>query len=173
MTSANHARLSAILTVSNKRQIRPKVLPGGDLNVKILIDFMKRLVRGRETRVVLILDTLHMHHSKTAEKWLTDNDETIAVFRLPSYSPELRHDELLNASLKQHVTQVVPARNELALRRAAIGTLRSFQKQPERDRNHFGQKDFTYAIRAQSFRAGSIRQPSRLRRAEGVQFKKP
>ena len=53
-------------------------------------------------------------------------------FYLPSYSPELNPDELLNADLKQRVTKIAPARTKTALTRTAIGALRSIQKQPER-----------------------------------------
>jgi hypothetical protein len=64
---------------------------------------------------------------------------------LPSYSPELNPDEMLNADLKQHVTKAAPARNKIALTRTAIGALSSIQKQPGRVESYFGQKDVAYA----------------------------
>jgi hypothetical protein len=64
---------------------------------------------------------------------------------LPSYSPELNPDELLNADLNQHVTKAAPARNKIALTRSAIGALRSIQKQPDRIESYFSQKDVAYA----------------------------
>jgi transposase len=69
----------------------------------------------------------------------------IQVFYLPSYSPELNPDELLNADLKRRVTKAAPARNKIALTRTAIGALRSVQKQPEQVEKYFGQKDVCYA----------------------------
>jgi len=101
-------------TVTNKGQMRWKVFSSA-LNAKILIRFMKRLVHGRNKRVFLILDNLRVHHSKAVKKWLTENEDKIEVFYLPSYSPELNPDELLNAELKQRVTKVAPARTKLAL----------------------------------------------------------
>jgi transposase len=106
---------------------------------------MKRLVHGRKQRVFLILDNLRVHHSKAVKKWLAENQEKIQVFYLPSYSPELNPDELPNADLKQRVTKAAPARNKMALTRTAIGSMRSIQKQPERVREYFGQKDVCYA----------------------------
>ena len=67
------------------------------------------------------------------------------VFYLPSYSPELNPDELLNADLKRHATKAAPARNKIALTRTAIGALRSIQKQPARVESYLGQKDVAYA----------------------------
>lgn len=144
LANANRSKLSVISTVTNKGEMRWKVFAGA-LNAKVLIGFMKRLVHGREKRVFLILDNLRAHHSKVVKKWLGENADKIAVFYLPSYSPELNPDELLNADLKQHVTKAAPARNKIALTRTAIGTLRSIQKQPGRVKNYFGQKDVAYA----------------------------
>jgi transposase len=86
-----------------------------------------------------------VHHSKAVKKWLKENADKIAVFYLPSYSPELNPDELLNADLKQRVTKAAPARTKTALRRTAIGALRSIQKQPEKVERYFEQKDVCYA----------------------------
>jgi len=144
LANANRSKLSVISTVTNKGQMRWKVFSGA-LNTKIMIGFMKRLVHGRQKRVLLILDNLRVHHSKAAKKWLAENEEKIQVFYLPSYSPELNPDELLNADLKQHVTKAAPPRNKIALTRTAIGALRSIQKQPSRVQNYFGQKNVAYA----------------------------
>ena len=130
--------------MTNKGQMRWKVFSGA-LNAKIMIGFMKRLVHGRQKRVFLILDNLRVHHSKAVKKWLGENADKIQVFYLPSYSPELNPDELLNADLKQRVTKVAPARTKLALTRTAVSVLRSIQKQPGRVENYFGHKDVCYA----------------------------
>jgi transposase len=144
LANANRSKLSVISTVTNKGQMRWKVFSGA-LNAKVLIGFMKRLVHGREKRIFLVLDNLRVHHSKAVKKWLKENEDKIQIFYLPSYSPELNPDELLNADLKQHVTKVAPARNKIALTRTAIGALRSIQKQPGRIETYFGQKDVCYA----------------------------
>jgi hypothetical protein len=77
--------------------------------------------------------------------WLEENEEKIQAFYLPSYSPGLNPDELLNADLKQQVTKAAPPRNKIALTRTAIGALRSIQKQPDRVESYFGQKNVAYA----------------------------
>jgi transposase len=142
--NARREKLSVISTVTNKGQMRWKVFSGA-LNAKVLIGFMERLVRNRDRKIILILDNLRVHHSKPVKKWLAEHAEKIEVFYLPSYSPELNPDELLNADLKQRVTKAAPARNKTALTRTAIGALRSIQKQPERVESYFQQKDVCYA----------------------------
>ena len=142
--NAKREGLSVISTVTNKGEMRWKVFSGA-LNANILIGFLARLVRQRKEKIFLILDNLRVHHSKSVKRWLADNTERIEVFYLPSYSPELNPDELLNADLKHRVTTAAPARTAKALTRTAVGSLRSIQKQPARIQSYFQHKDVNYA----------------------------
>lgn len=144
--NARREGLSVISTVTNKGEMRWKVFSGA-LNAKILIGFLARLIRQQTGKIFLILDNLRVHHSKLVKAWLAldDNKKKIEVFYLPSYSPELNPDELLNADLKHSVTTAAPARTAKALTRTAIGSLRSIQKQPTRIQNYFQHKDVRYA----------------------------
>jgi len=136
--------LSVISTVTNKGEMRWKIFSGA-LNAKILLDFLKRLTRQRDRKLFLILDNLRVHHSKPVKQWLAENADKIEVFYLPSYSPELNPDELLNSDLKQRVTTAAPARTKRALTRTAERSLRSIQKQPQRIQSYFQHKDVNYA----------------------------
>lgn len=142
--NARREGLSLISTVTNKGEMRWRIFSGA-LNAKLLIDFLKRLVRGSDRKIFLILDNLKVHHSKMVKQWLAENKKSIEVFYLPSYSPELNPDELLNADLKQRVTTAAPTRTKQALARTAIAAMRSIQKQPERVRHYFKHKDVCYA----------------------------
>ena len=141
--NANREKVSVISTVTNKGQMRWKVLSGA-LNARILIDFMERLTGNREQKIFLVLDNLRVHHSKPVKQWLKEHAGKIEAFYLPSYSPELNSDELPNADLKQQVTKTALARTKAALTRTAVGTLRSIQKQPGRVERYFQQKDVRY-----------------------------
>ena len=133
-----------ISTVTNKGQMRWKIFSGA-LNAKILIGFLERLTRQQRMKIFVILDNLRVHHSKLVKHWLAENADKIEVFYLPSYSPELNPDELLNADLKQRVTTAAPARTGKALTRTAVRSLRSIEKQPQRVQSYFQQKDVSYA----------------------------
>jgi transposase len=142
--NARRESLSVISTVTNKGQMRWKIFSGA-LNARILIGILERLTRQQRGKIFLILDNLRVHHAKLVKLWLAQNADKIEVIYLPSYSPELNLDELLNADLKQRVTTVAPARIGEALARTAVRTLRSIQKQPRRVQNYFQQKDVRYA----------------------------
>jgi transposase len=92
-----------------------------------------------------ILNNLRVHHAKPVQQWLAKHGDQIEVFYLPSYSPKLNPDELLNSDLKQRVRKAAPARTKNTLTRTAIGALRSIQKHPDRVESYFEQKDVAYA----------------------------
>jgi len=142
--SSKRAGLSIISTVTNKGRMRWKIFDGA-LNSDILIDFLRRLIKGATRKVFLILDNLRVHHSKPVKEWLAKHEDAIAVFYLPSYSPELNPDEMANADIKQAVTKQAPARTKLQLVKVASRHLRSMQKQPERIRRYFQHDPVKYA----------------------------
>lgn len=136
--------LSVISTVTNKGQMRWRIFDGA-LNADILIDFLRRLIKGAGKKLFLILDNLRVHHAKPVKAWLAENADAIEVFYLPSYSPELNPDEMANADIKQAVTTQAPARTKLQLVKATARHLRSVQRQPERIRKYFEHGPVRYA----------------------------
>ena len=136
--------LSVISTVTNKGQMRWRIFEGA-INAKILIDFLRRLIKGATKKVFLILDNLRVHHAKPVKAWLAEHVDAIEVFYLPSYSPELNPDEMANADIKQAVTKLAPARTKLQLVKATARHLRSVQRQPERIRKYFQHEPVRYA----------------------------
>ena len=136
--------LSVISTVTNKGQMRWRIFDGA-LNTDILIDFLRRLIKGASKKLFLILDNLRVHHAKPVKAWLAEHADAIEVFYLPSYSPELNPDEMANADIKQAVTKLAPARTKLQLVKATARHLRSVQRQPERIRKYFEHEPVRYA----------------------------
>ena len=52
----------------------------GALNTDILIDFLRRLIKGARKKLFLILDNLRVHHAKPAKAWLAEDADAIEVF---------------------------------------------------------------------------------------------
>ncbi|WP_347485309.1 IS630 family transposase [Vandammella animalimorsus] len=140
--------LSLISSITNRGKVRFKVYEGA-MNADILIDFMKRLVqevrKGRSGKVFLILDNLRVHHGKAVKAWLKENEQFIEVFYLPSYSPELNPDEMLNANLKAAVTSKAPNRRKGQLKEAAVSHMMHLQKSPKKVKQFFQKDSVKYA----------------------------
>ncbi len=115
------------------------------MNSKLLLKFMKRLIKDTERKVFLILDNLPAHHGREVKQWLEENKELIEVFYLPSYSPELNPDEYLNSNLKGRVHSGSPVRNKHDLTKKTRSFMRTIQKRPEHVRNYFKHPKVAYA----------------------------
>lgn len=142
--NARREGLSIISTVTNQGKVRWKVFDGA-LNTDLLIDFFERLIKDADCKVFLILDNLRVHHAKPVKAWLAEHHGQIEVFYLPSYSPELNPDEMLNADLKHAVTSKAPARSKAMLKKAAISHLRRLHNSPARVRKYFQHWPVRYA----------------------------
>jgi hypothetical protein len=126
---SKRAGLSIISTVTNKGQMRWKIFDGA-LNADILIDFLRRLIKGAPKKVFLILDNLRVHHSKPGQGMAGQAHGRHRSVLPAQLQPELNPDEMANADIKQAVTKQAPARTKLQLVKAASRHLRSVQKQP-------------------------------------------
>ncbi|KAF1013101.1 MAG: IS630 family transposase ISCARN25 [Burkholderia gladioli] len=132
--------LSVISMVTNRGQVSWKVFEGA-MNAEILLDFLKRLIKDmRSKKVFLMFDNLKVHHAKPVKTWLVEHDDKTEVFYLPSYSPELNPDEMLNANLKANVTKQAAARTKGHLKKVSISHLRRLQKSPKRVALYFMHK---------------------------------
>jgi transposase len=123
-------------SVTNRGTVRWMILKQA-MNPALLIAFLRHLVRDAKRKVFLILDNLPAHHAPPVVAWLDRHRNQIEVFYLPSYSPELNPDELLNADLKQAITKQAPVRRKGELKKAVIRHLRKIAKSPRRVQQYF------------------------------------
>jgi transposase len=142
--SVKKSRISMLSSITNGGKVR-FMLYRDAMNSKLLLKFMKRLIKDTEKKLFLILDNLPVHHSKEVKKWLEKNKEEIEVFYLPSYSPELNPDEYLNGDLKGRVHSGSLARNEHDLIKKTRSFMKRLQKRPKHVRNYFKHHNVAYA----------------------------
>lgn len=142
--NARRVSTNLLSAITHQGKVRFKVFEGS-MNADILIDFMKRLIRGSKKKVFLILDNLRVHHAKVVKAWLQDHKKQIEVFYLPSYSPELNPDEYLNCDLKQGIHSGPPARSKERLQKKVRSHMKMLQNKPERVRKYFEHPSIQYA----------------------------
>lgn len=142
--NANRSSTNMISAVTNQGKVRFRVFDG-TMNADILIDFCKRLIKSAKRKVYLILDNLRVHHAKIFKAWLEEHPDEIAVFYLPSYSPELNPDEYLNCDVKAGVHSGRPARSKEQLKKKVVSHMRMLQKKPTRVAKYFKHERIQYA----------------------------
>lgn len=144
LSQSKRERVNLISAVNNRGAMRFMVYQE-TMTAQVLIRFMERLVKDAGRKVFLILDNLRVHHSKVVQAWLKEHMESIEVFFLPSYSPELNPDEFMNGDLKNRLNADAPSRGDKPLKKKVVSHLRSIQKQPHRVRSYFRAKSIAYA----------------------------
>lgn len=142
--SAKREHINLISTVTNQGKVRFMIYKN-TMNSQSMIKFLNRLVRDADRKVFLVLDNLRVHHSHKVRDWLSEHEDQIELFFLPSYSPELNPDEYLNCDLKDGVHSGVPARSKDQLKNKAVSHLRMLQKRPDRVKKYFKHPKIAYA----------------------------
>jgi len=141
---AKRFSINMISTVTNRGKVEFMIY-SENMNADRLIIFMKQLIKGRKRKIYLILDNLRVHHSKIVKKWLEENKESIAVFHLPSYSPEKNPDEYLNCDLKYGLSDKPAPRNQNQLKNNVENHMIMLQRNEQRVIKYFKHKDIKYA----------------------------
>lgn len=142
--TAKRAHISMISAITNEGKVRFMVYREAMTQAK-LTAFMGRLIRDAGRKVYLILDNLKAHHGKKVTEWLTNHKEKIAVFYLPSYSPEMNPDEYLNGDLKTRVHSGTPSVTESDLKHKTQSFMRMLVKRPTRVQSYFRHPMVAYA----------------------------
>ena len=106
----------------------------------VFLNFLRRLVRSRQKakrKVYLIADGHRVHKSRAVTRWLEHHAAQIRIFWLPSYSPELNPDELLNQDVKTNALGRVRPENLHQMMEFVRSYLRITQGSPKRVKDTF------------------------------------
>jgi transposase len=112
---------------------------------QVFLEFLRRLVRQSARRVYLIIDRHPVHRSRKVKNWVKENEARIRLVFLPSYSPELNPDELLNQDVKSNALGRQRPGDQIELMGKVRSYLRSRQCKPDIVANYFMGKHVLYA----------------------------
>ncbi|MGW6392899.1 IS630 family transposase [Streptomyces sp. NPDC055103] len=143
--TGNRFSVNAMSAISTRGRMHFMVFTES-FDAKVMCRFLARIVSHFDRKVHLIVDRHSAHRSKTVRAWLAGHQDQIELHFLPSYSPELNPDELVNADLKRSLPHTHRARNQAEL---AAETRRFFhrrQRQPHIVRGYFGGPHVRYVL---------------------------
>ena len=101
----------------------------GRVTSKTFIDFLKQIIKNHPWRkIIVIVDNSPTHTAKAVKDFVEENKNKIAVYYLPTYSPDLNPDEevwkyLKNVKLKAH-----QARNKKEFTPLVLSKMQSIQR---------------------------------------------
>ncbi|WP_455770038.1 IS630 family transposase [Streptomyces griseoaurantiacus] len=137
--TGNRFSVNAMSAISTKGRMHFMVFTES-FDATVMCRFLGRIVGHFDRKAHLIVDRHSAHRSKTVRAWLADHQDRIELHFLPSYSPELNPDELVNADLERSLPHTHRARNRTEL---AAETRRRFfhrrQRQPHVITGYSGQ----------------------------------
>jgi len=113
---------------------------------KVFLAFLERLIKSVKHKVYLIVDGHPTHKASIVKKWLAAHDDAIRRFLLPSYSPELNPDELLNNDVKSNALGRCRPHCQDEMIGDVRAYLRSTQKRRDIVRNYFRAPSVQYAM---------------------------
>jgi len=112
---------------------------------KVMLVFLRRLVRHARRKVFLIVDGHPVHGAQAVGRWLATHAGQIEMFLLPGYSPELNPDELLNNDVKSNALGRRRPADQIEMISEVRGYLRGTQRRPDIVVNYFQEKHVRYA----------------------------
>ena len=133
-----------ISAITNQGRLNFMVFKGRFI-AKVFLEFLYRLVRQSQRKVFLIVDNHPVHRSKKVKQWLEERPDEIRLFFLPSYSPQLNPDELLNQDVKSNTIRKNRPNQQDELVKNVRSYLRKRQMQSHIVAKYFQGKHVQYA----------------------------
>lgn len=118
---------------------------GDSFRVRVFLNFLRRLLKQAKRKVFVIVDGHPVHRAKLVQAWRAKHVKEIELFYLPSYSPELNPDEMLNNDVKGNALGRRRPSNKTEMLADVRSYLRSTQKRPDIVRNYFNEEHVRYA----------------------------
>jgi transposase len=98
-TGARHG-MSLISAVTARGHMRFMIIDKGSVNADVFIEFLKRLIKGAESEIFLIVDNGSTHRAKKTTAFVDSQVGRLRLFYLPPYAPDRNPDELVWKHLK-------------------------------------------------------------------------
>ncbi|MFE5513052.1 IS630 family transposase [Streptomyces sp. NPDC056529] len=134
--TGNRFSLNAMSAISTKGRMHFMVFTEA-FDAKVMCRFLERLIGHFDRKVHLIVDRHSAHRSKTIRTWLAEHEDEIELHFLPSYSPELKPDELVNTNLKRSLPHTHRTRNQNELSAETRTFFHHRQRQPRIAHGYF------------------------------------
>ena len=115
------------------------------ISADLFLEFLRRLVRGAQRRIFLIVDGLAVHRAKKVKAFVESAEGWLKLFFLPHYAPEVNPDEQVWNDVKNNGVGRSMIQTPDDLKSAAKSRLLYLQKNPAHVRTFFQMTHNRYA----------------------------
>jgi transposase len=135
---------NVISSITNRGRLAFLVFRG-KFSAEVMIKFLRRLLRNSAQKVFLIVDGHPVHRSAKVRQWVLRHADQLRLLHLPTYSPELNPDELLNQDVKVNAVGRSRPRDLNEMEADVRSYLRRTQGRPAIVRSYFQERHVLYA----------------------------
>jgi len=101
----------------------------GKVNADKHIEFLKQIMKQHPCRKIIVIeDRSPVHRAKKVDKFVEQNNKKLAIYRIPSYAPELNPDEHVWEYLKAYQLKTHQAQNTKELKHLVKRKMQSIQR---------------------------------------------
>lgn len=136
--------VNMVSAITNQGKVQFMIY-SGNMNADKFIEFMGQLIEPGTRKVYFIVDSLRVRHSKIVKGRVEENKEKIALFFIPSYSPERDPDEYLNGDLKQGLSAKKLPENKKILQQNVQNHRDMLSENPNGTVKYFKHQSIEYA----------------------------
>ena len=142
-TTGRRYGLNLISAVSARGDFRFMVQEG-NVTAEVFIEFLKRLLRGAEQPIILVVDGHPIHKAKSVKTFVEQQQGRLQLVFLPPYAPQLNPDEQVWGYIKPRVAKQMPE-NKIELKKFVQSAMHHLQKLPDVVKSFFRHPECQYA----------------------------
>ena len=142
-TSGRRQSVNAISSVNARGEFWYEIYTER-LNSARFVELLTHFMRGRRSRVFLVLDGHPAHIAKVVAQYVQRLRGRLELHFLPGYAPELNPDEFVWNHLKRQGTSKIPLRKDESLRSRVQSDLTAIKSRPALVRSFFHAPSVAY-----------------------------
>ena len=119
-----------IIRVDNWKNVFKQLFKDKErINAEKHIEFLQQIIKHHPNRKIIVIeDNARPHISKKVDNFVVQNKNKFAIYRIPSYAPELNPDEHVWEYLKAYKLKAHQAQNKEELRRLVKRKMQGIQR---------------------------------------------
>jgi transposase len=130
-TGARHGM--SLMAVTSRGHMRFMIIGKGSVNAAVFIEFLKRLIKGAEREIFLIVDRGSAHRAKKVSAFAQTLRGKLRLFFLRPYSPDCNPDALVWKHLKANTVGRMAVTSKDDFRRKVRSSMRQLQNDPKKN----------------------------------------
>jgi len=143
-TGARHG-MSLISAITSRGHMRFMIIGKGGVNADVFIEFLKRLLKGAERKIFLIVDRGPAHRAKKVSAFVETLGGKLQLFFLPPYAPDHNPDELVWKHLKADTVGRMAVTSKQDFEKKVRKSMRDLQNDSRKIISFFQKPSLKYA----------------------------